>query len=125
MAVLDAVPGIQVSLRVKGKIATEYPNPDPQQRYDFSYKDHALDFHTHVDGPMMDRYCICGEDAKYEGRRFAEGEVVEDNDRDRVEKDKMKAEGLGVIEVQIFRVILRGKTSYRDGPIKNKPTAGK
>ncbi|KAK7936126.1 hypothetical protein PG985_001621 [Apiospora marii] len=170
MAILEEVPGVQVFVQVKGRIATEYPNPDSQQQqqertpngcpvvdryiesfdnghfaivtevgltHDFNYKNHALSFHVYVDGRYKVNNCTSKEYVwAGAGRRTVPGPVmldekngkvvqrrlkfssvttVEDDQGDRVKRDKKKAKNLGVIEVQVFRIVLREVTSFQTG----------
>ncbi|KAK8013073.1 hypothetical protein PG991_010448 [Apiospora marii] len=170
MAILEDVPGVQVFVQVKGRIATEYPNPDRQQQqqertpngcpvvdryiesfdnghfaivtevgptHDFNYKNHALSFHVYVDGRYKVNNCTSKEYVwAGAGRRTVSGPVmldekngkvvqrrlklssvttVGDDQEDRIQRDKEKAKNLGVIEVQVFRIVLREITSFQTG----------
>ncbi|KAK8034063.1 hypothetical protein PG993_009058 [Apiospora rasikravindrae] len=90
MAVLKGITGVQVYVRVGGRIAAEYRDPEPppptpnrcpvickyiesftnypfvidtyvDPNYDFSYKDHTLSFHVYVDGKYMVNNCTSKE----------------------------------------------------------------
>lgn len=108
MAVLDDVPGIQVFVKVKGGIATEYPDPGRQQPtengcpvvcsyiesfdnrhfaivtdvnrfHDFSLQNHTLSFRVYVDGGYMVNNCITEDYVRYGyGRRTVSGPLMLD-----------------------------------------------
>ncbi|KAK8099879.1 hypothetical protein PG999_010253 [Apiospora kogelbergensis] len=172
MAVLDDVPGIQVFVKVKGGIATEFSDSGQQQPtengcpvvcsyiesfdnrhfaivtdvnrfHDFSLQNHTLSFRVYVDGGYMVNNCITEDYVRYDyGRRTVSGPLmldergqntvqqkfkfaavmrVEDDRRDRVLRDKDRAKNLGVIEVQVFRIILGEATKFgRRAPMRKE-----
>ncbi|KAK8857331.1 hypothetical protein PGQ11_013243 [Apiospora arundinis] len=176
MAVLDNVPGVQVFVRVKGQIATEYPSPDHQQQqlqdtengcpvvcnyiesfdnrhfaivtdvgsaYGFFSGGHALSFRVYVDGEYMVNTCTtqdyvwqgcgrrtvsgpmmldkCGQNLVQQKFKFSAVQTVEDDQRDRVQRDKERAKNLGVIEVRVVRIILRAVSEFQRGAMdRNK-----
>ncbi|KAK7968094.1 uncharacterized protein PG986_002371 [Apiospora aurea] len=167
MAILKGNTGVQVYVRVGGRIAKEYRDPDPppptQNRcpvmckyidsltnlpfvidtyvdpnYDFSYKNHTLSFHVYVDGKYMVNNCTGKEYVLAGcGYRSVSGPVMMDEQGANVVQQKFrfspvktgwttigeiayrgtrrKARDIGVIEVQVFRIILREVTGSQRG----------
>ncbi|KAK7756490.1 hypothetical protein SLS62_001324 [Diatrype stigma] len=101
MAVLDKVPGIEVTVQINGQDVVEYNDPDASE-FDATF-------------PTSSKYIECVDDAEFAVQYHVTNEYkwgykdhFDDSRHERVKEDVNAAKHLGLIEIKVLRATFKG-----------------